>query len=312
MIVGTEGIFTWNGGAITLNRRDLPVHYRVSELAGLRALPDFEPTSDKTIGRTGEAPRQGTRNGKTITISGEVVAKTGRAALRQAQADLSAAFATTDEKQLTAKQHPDFAGADPLSDRRFRARCLACDPDEGAVQSPNMSRSGGWEMPFTLTLRLDDPRFYFEDLVTLTDDTASPMGGAGVPFTPGGSSAGPDATGFQITVDNPGNFDSEAILRLHGYQRNPVVSNQTLDVFLRFRDLIIPGGEFVEIDFRRRKVQLNGDTVSNVRHLLDPSSTWWDRGVVCLAPGSNVIRSRAYSVGMGASFDIDYRPADIA
>lgn len=306
MIVGKEGIHTWAGGLV-LNKRDDPVHYRVDEIAALRALPELAAEADAAIGRLGEVPRRGDRGGKSLGYAGLVIAQS-LAGLRTAQGEFAAAFADTDEHEMVAAPHPAYAGAD-LPTRRFWARCVSCEADESAIADPRTSRSGGYEMPFDLVLRLSDPRYYHDELIEQFDDVASPVGGAGVPFSPG--SAAPSGDGFQIDVDNPGEIDTDGVFVITGPQRSPVISNQTLGVFLRFRVLDIDAGHSVTVDFRRRRAYRTASG-NNVRHTLDPSSTWWNRGVPCLVPGANVIRQRAYSVGVGARFDLSYRPADIA
>lgn len=308
MITGKEGICTWAGGVV-LNRRDLDVHYRVNEITGLRSTGDFAPEADPTIGRVGEAPRESERAGKTLSYTGDVIAR-ALDDLREAQGALTAAFVKTREQRMTHAPHPDYTGP-ALPTRFFHGRPLDCACDDGNVRHPTTSRSGGYEMPFLLTLRLSDPRYFHPDLIELSDTVAAAVGGAGVPFTPGGRSAPPSGQGFVITTDNPGEFHSDAIMRAIGPLRNPVFSSQTSGRFLRFKDLNVPGGQHVEIDFRRRKAKRS--TGENVRHKLDPSSTWWDRGESgeCILPGENELRLRGYSVGVGAAFEVDYRPADV-
>lgn len=311
MIVGKEGVHTWDGGALVLNRRDLDPHYRVDEIPGLRSLAELEAVIDPALGRTGEVPRESTRAGKSIEYRGIVVARS-LASLRTAQGALPAAFATTAEREMIAAPHPAYVGA-ALPTRRFHARAIAVEADEQSVAHPNTTRSGGYEMPWSAVLRLSDPRYYHAGVgaqIDVEDLVAAAIGGAGVPFTPGTAVAGPSNQGFEVVTANPGNADVDGQFFMHGPLKNPVLSNETLGVFLRFRGLLIPAGEHVMVDFRRRRAVRGGG--ENVRSTLDPASTWWDRGVHCLDPGANTIRLRGYLVGAGSKLRVLYTPADYA
>lgn len=309
MILGAEAVWTWETGLV-LNKRDDATHYRIDDVAGLRSLGDTENVSDNAIGRPGEVPRKTSRGGKSITVDGRVISRFSLAGLRTAQGELSAAFAVPDVMKMEVEAHPDYPGSD-LEPRFFHARALSCEPDEGAVRSPNTSLSGGYEMPFTLTLRLDDPRFYFiGGQIDESDATKAAVAGTGVPFTPRNRVVAPSSEGFEIVTDNPGNAEVDALFRIYGPIVNPVLSNETLDGFLRFKRLSIPADGYAEIDFRRRRIRRdNGD---DTRHTLDPSSTWWDQYNACLLPGSNTIRLRGYRVGVGSKLEFSYNPADWA
>lgn len=308
MIPELEGIHVWDGGVITLNDLSAWPRYRVRELDGFGSTPDFAPEADDAIGRLGEVPRRGDRAGKTVTYLGEVEALT-LLSLAEARAALIAAFATTDEKRMDVELPSGWAGA-AIEERYFFARPLDCTV-EGIQGSPR-NASRGRNRVFSLALRMSDPRFYHPTEIDVNDDVASAMGGVGVPFTPGGSGGGPDAEGFEIITDNPGNApDTPGIVRMRGPLVNPVISNETQGVFLRFKGLEIDADNSVSVDFRRRRAYRT-ESGNNVRHTLDPASTWWDRDTPCFVPGNNTIRLRAYDVGAGAQLRLIYNPADIA
>jgi hypothetical protein len=304
MIGGIEAIHTWAGGLI-LNDRSADPAYKIDSISGRNQSADFDPETDAAIGRIGEVPRTGDREGKTEVIEGRVYA-TSLDDLRAARADMIAAFSGTDELRMDVTEPAGWLG-DPIPPRYYFARALdvAIEDEQG---TPHRS-SHGWDRPFSLTLRLSDPRYYDPTEVDEADDTPEAMGGAPVPFVPGDRVAGPDAEGFSMVVDNTGNADTPAIMRVRGPANNPVISNVTADnVYLRFKNLPISSGHHIEIDFRRRRAyRSNGQ---NVRHTLDPASTWWDRNRPCLLPGENELRCRAYSLGETAQFRVMFNPAD--
>jgi hypothetical protein len=309
VIVGTEGIFTWEENDLVLNDRLADVHYRVDTISGLRSLGELTLENDQSPGRTGEAPRRSTRAGKVVTFEGRIIANKTLVSLREAQGDLSAAFASTEVRKMIAGPHGSYTGPE-LPTRSFHAIALTCDPDEGRIESPNRSRSGGYEMPFTLSMRLDDPRVYHEGVVVdEEDDTAAAVSGAGVPFVPHTTVHSASAEGFELVLDNVGTAPADAIIYIYGPIVNPIISNETLGSFIRFRNLSIDDGDFITIDFRRRRIRRTADG-ANVRSKFDPVSTWWDQFGECLAPGENVIRLRGYRVLDGAKLRATFTPAD--
>lgn len=87
---------------------DLFPHYHVNRITGLQGGGDSGDRRDDRVGDQGETPRRSFRRGKTITYEGQTRAKT-RAALRQAEADLSAVFDDqTYEGLMVVTPHPDY------------------------------------------------------------------------------------------------------------------------------------------------------------------------------------------------------------
>lgn len=166
---GLEAIHAWtppgaSAPVIELNRRKddayaLPVfpQYRVQKLGGWGSLGEPSASNDPRVGRDGEIPRRGRRRGKTTTVEGDVIAKS-RSEMRQAEADLRAAFADiTREGRMDVSLHANNPDA-PYS-RFFNARAVALEIDDTLV-SPTRSLSGGWERPFVLALRWSDARYF--------------------------------------------------------------------------------------------------------------------------------------------------------
>lgn len=307
MIVGLEGIFTSNG--ITLN--DLPSgfpRYRLTGIPGLLGTPDTDWQDEKAFGRTGMVPRKTARGGRSITFEG-VIEATDQVMLRQATEDLVAAFQDTVEQRFEAKSHPLWPPEAAIPLRWFYARC-DCLPVEDFSEAVLGSVTYGYQRPFSIIARLSDPRYYHEDSIHEVDDTRSPVSGAGVPFTPGGRSGSPSGNGFSITTTNPGTTDSDAQIKINGPIRNPIISNETLDLFLKFRDMTLGDLETVIVDFKRRTAykEVSG---ANCRHKIHPNSTWWDRDAKCIVPGENIITLRGWSVDTDAKLVLDYYPADL-
>lgn len=320
MICGIEGIWEWtgtDGGALTLNDRDAFPYFELREIGGLARGGDFEAEADRNTLRTGEAPREGERAGKTLTIDGVVMCDS-LPQLRQAISDFSAAFYETAQGLWVAGPHPDYTGA-PLPTRHLRARIIEAAIDEAQEASPS-APTLGHERPFNLTLRLDDPRYYHPDEESDVDSNLVPLTGEGWPIEPGDPLIPSSSDGIQVTTANPGTAPVDGLLRIKGPCVNPVVSNQTSGHYLRFRDVTMNGGQYMWIDFRARRIYRNNSATdpyataggAENRKKLDASSTWWNRGVSMLRPGVNVLRLRGYSVSSGASLQASYLPADAA
>lgn len=306
MIGGVEAIHDWAGGVTLNDRADGPPFYRVRRIDGLQASADFEPPTDPAMGRIGEVARLGDRGGRTLTYEGEIVA-TDLVEMREMASDLVAAFSGTDEQRMDVSKHPSYTGLIP--DRFYHARPVECTVDDEQVTNPwRVSR--GYERAYSLTLRLSDPRFYEPGAETPSSFTMVEAEGIGFPVQPPFTLDPPGSMAISITCTNNGNAPTDAEFRLHGPCQNPVLSTvgANPDRFLRFRDLHIPDGEYVAIDFRRRRVIREGG--ENVRNKLDPSSTWWDRGVPCLEPGNTTVRFRAYAMEAPAQLEGIFNHAD--
>jgi hypothetical protein len=310
MIVGVEGIHEWETGLVLNDRAAMP-HYRIEKIGGLRSAPDFSPTADPALGRTGEVPRLADRLGKTITYEGLIVA-TKLNDLEAANAALVAAFSGTTERKMTAGPHPGYAGP-ALQTREFYARPLDAGGDESQDATP-WRKSRGFERPFSLSLRLSDPRFYnpVADDVTATVVSAVDVSDAlGLPFVPGSDLSPPSGDQISLTVHNDGTVDTDPIIRINGPCSNPSVTNRTTGKFLRFRNITVDSGDAIHLDFHERRATKANDD-NNIRHKIDPASTWWDRGVVGLQPGANTVRLRARTLGGGASLEVTFKEADFA
>lgn len=308
MIVGIEGIHTC--GSLVLNDRedDLP-RLDLTGMPGFRSLPEFEPLNEKNTGRLGEVPRRGDRGGKSFTFEG-IVKADNIVDFRELAADLGARFQSTREQEWEAAPHPD----DPnitLPTRTYFARPVELAVEEEWGTSVQKI-THGFECPFSLVVRMSDPRFYFPDEEEVTSSTRATNDGEGDLIDPGSGTASDQA--IDVTVVNEGNVETPGIIRIDaasGTQiTNPVISNETNGKFLRFRDLQLDTGEAIIIDMQNRTIVR--DNGNNSRHKLDGLSTWWDVGIGSFVPGSNTIRLRGWNLAAGSELTVTWKSADIA
>lgn len=309
MIVGLEGVHT--RGSIVLNDRQAALpRLDLTGMPGFRQLPEFEPLNEKNTGRTGETPRRGDRAGKQFTMEGLVKAN-NIVEFRELAADLGAMFDATREQQWTAAPHPDDPNLADLPERWYNARCVDLAIEEVWAES-NKLRHHGFEAPFSLVLRMSDPRFYFPDEESVSSSTRATNTGTGDLIDPGAGTASDQA--IDVTVQNDGNVETPGIIRIDaasGTQiTNPVISNETIGKYLRFRDLQLDTGEAIEIDMANRTIVR--DSGDNSRHKLDGLSTWWDVGIASFAPGANTIRLRGWNLAAGSELTVTWYSADIA
>lgn len=309
MIVGLEGIHTC--GSVVLNDRlaDFP-RADLTAMPGFRQLPEFEPLNEKNTGRLGEVPRRGDRGGKSFTFEGLLKAS-DIVQFREIAADLGARFAPTREQPWEAAPHPDDPNLSSLPTREYNARPVDFVAEEQWGSSVQ-GKTHGFECPFSLVVRMSDPRFYFPTEEEETSSTRITSGGTGDLIDPGSGTASDQA--IDVTVVNDGNVEAPGIIRIDaasGTQiTNPVISNETNGKFLRFRDLQLDTGEAIIIDMANRTIVR--DNGNNSRHKLDGLSTWWDVGIGSFIPGSNTIRLRGWNLAAGSELTVTWRSADIA
>lgn len=96
----------------------------------------------------------------------------------------------------------------------------------------------------------------------------------------------PSSTGpGRIDITHDGSTVAYPILRFYGPVTDPVIESETVGRQLVF-EIEVAGGDYLEVDTRRRTIRLNGMASSNRYDALDfPASEWWG-----LLPGENRIR----------------------
>ncbi len=307
MVLGVEAVHTWETGLV-LNDRSTYPQYRVRRVSGLHSTPDFEPISDNATGRTGEIARFQTRRGKTISYEGEILAES-LADLRDATGELIAAFSSTDELRMDIEPHPDYSGSD-LPARFYTARPLDVGVEDDQTETSPFRWTRGYERPFSVSLRMSDPRFYYPDITEETDDVLAAIDAEGDIVVPDGETDPADTQGLSVTIDNEGNFETECRIIIEGRIWNPVVTNVTTGKFLAFTNQDLDAGDDITIDTRRRRAMRGSDN-KNIRYKIVPESTWWDRGEPALVPGPNQIVLRGYVMGAASTLRVRANSADI-
>jgi hypothetical protein len=141
-----------------------------------------------------------------------------------------------------------------------------------------------------LQLRAPDPRRYddTETLITLTPPTGA-VGGITVPLTTPFTISTSGLSTSSATATNAGTIATRPVITLYGPLVDPVIANLTAMRTLSFT-LTLASGDYLEVDFDRRTVLLNG-TASRTSALTS-TAAWWE-----LAPGGNDL---AFTAGGGA------------
>ena len=120
--------------------------------------------------------------------------------------------------------------------------------------------------------------------------------------------SGTTGTGQTIVV-NPGTSWSDQVVRLYGPCVGPRWHNDTTGEVLAFTDaLVIPAGEYVELNTRDRTAYYLSDPNADRLGLLDfESSTWWQ-----IPPGESTLRYAPISgVDAGCVAALSFRPAHL-
>lgn len=285
-VPGREAIHTWDGRLVLGDPTTSPA-FLIEEISGRDAKADHEDRRTPRVGQIGETPRRTLLQGKTEAWRGSIYAGS-LAELRRARALLLDAFSTNDELRMDVAWHPDYRATllpEEQVDWFFHARCIALSaPDMAPKLTPR-----GLRVPFTLALRLSDPRYYqARELVYETgslDTSSETTLPVTAPFTVGGGLVG------AVAVSNPGTAPVDPVIDIHGPATAPELFNDTVGAVLRTRAVTIPADSFLQVDFRERRLLLDGQ--SDYGHRLDRAQTnWWDEGVPGLAPGENLIRLR--------------------
>jgi hypothetical protein len=310
LVPGLEARHTWDG-VVTLNDPDVWPQYRLKRIDGLHSLADVEDHRDAATARRGEIERRAVRRGKTMVYVGRIV---GRSIpeLEMAGAALRHAFEPVVRKQMVITPHPSFAPVllpgvqyGPLT---FEARPLGLEIPEELV-TPRGRASYGYERPFTLNLRMPDPRFYQTTQLGPFETSLLASGtGQSLPWQFPVTLSAPGSSSGTVAVDNTGDVDADPIIDVYGPVTNPEVRNDTLDKDLIFQDITVAAGSFLRVNFRDRTVLLDG--VSDFRGKLNLEvSDWWDTDVPGLTPGLNTIRFRGENAADPARAVITFYPA---
>lgn len=185
---------------------------------------------------------------------------------------------------------------------------LKWTPDGGVEQFCRVRRqaplriTGGWVKNFQLPLVSADHRVYSTALTTVSvDASGTESSGRAYPKDyPVDYGLSPGAG--EITIDQQGDSDSPAVIRVYGPGVNPQITNTTLGQTISLL-YTMSDGEYLSIDTANRTILLNGAT--NRYSALDFDNTeWW-----FLIPGTNLLTLRYFSYSAGAKMEVDYRDA---
>lgn len=302
MLPGIEAKHVWqpaSGDPLTLGGVDQASvatwpRYRLLKIDGRQAKPDQDDRRDPASGKLGEIARRATLRGKTEAWEGLIIAQS-LSQLRTAADDLIAAFAEGDEGTMTIQAPASYTG---LDNHTFTARVMTCSsPDQQTfgpaigVGQGYVAGSGGWVRPFTLGLRLSDPRYYEATERTAQTSTFLAAGGVELPLTAPFYMDGPTVPLGALVAHNGGRAPADPVFELHGPAVDPGIVNDTLDAALIFKtgSLTLASGQVMLIDFNSRSITIDGEDVSRDR--IDwARSNWWDQGMPGLKVGDQTIR----------------------
>lgn len=256
---GLWELYTWTpavGPSIDLNEQDVASGVFVESTSGLHSVPEREIAATPKHGQIGEIPIITSPNGKTVGYNGEIRGATV-ADLRVVRTALVAAFADERVGVMQMIPHEDHPG--PTA--QFRARVLQLDPPDEQV-------SRQFWRKFTLSLRMDDPRFYYpSEAVT--------------------------ETGNPAVVTNPGSAPADPVITIAGASGTVNVTDGTHTLQL----VNVPAGDLV-LDFAARSAICDGMPCK----INAPYSDWWDTGVRGIEAGATVSISQTGGTGVTVEF----------
>jgi hypothetical protein len=272
---GLDAVHTWRG--IDLGLREADVWTKLTKLTGYYSLPDADDNRGPRSGRRGEVVYPGEERGKTVVYEGEVRAKT-LSALRTKATNMRAAF-----RKRRQEYQMDITADGGVTPWHFNARVIQFDMDD--EQTNGLEAVWPWKRPFSIGLRLGDPRFYYSDSEDFK--TAAYASGSSHNLTNQGTvdtepvfyidrSAATDPG--DITLENLTDPDNERIL----VWRNVPVTHFRVNFFLR------------------RAHQDDG--TGTLRYLDESASTWWDEGKEGMDPGLNTFRITSDDSTWGVEF----------
>lgn len=306
IVPGSVALHTWRG--LTLNDMAAWPRYNVEHVDGLRSLADPEARQDPATGRDGEIARKAARRGKTITYRGTIegIHPWELWSLRD---DLLEAFNEINEvSRMDMVPHASVSGVLPPDLEApavfFHARALTGDVSDEVEQV-----ASGWGVRFAIALRMLDARIYDSAEAGPFDTSAlAVQTGISLPVSAPFTIPAPGGSAGQVAVVNEGRTAVDPVITLHGPGRNPAVHNDTLGMSLLTKDLELPAGGTLVVDFKERVARLEGQT--DASHKIDlASSDWWDEGVPGLGTGITIVRFTAENAADPARASVIFNPA---
>lgn len=256
---------------LSTNPRNGGSRVKLTTIGNFRSLPESDDNRDAPAGRIGERAWPSLQRGKTITYEGWLQSPTLQA-LRAYSTQFTRFLGDkNNEGRMVIRPHSDYGTVRT----RFDARVIDLEIPEEQTVGPNHPMKP-WQRPFTLTLRLSDPRFY----------SASVIAGTGLGLT-----ARPD--GGHLDLTNLGSAPTEFIARIELVDNNVIIERTAPDPrVLTFTDLGAYVGETLDFSSRLRHLNVLSTGTALAGHLDLSVSDWWNEGEYMLLPDDNTIRVR--------------------
>lgn len=262
-VLGLEGIWTWAVNGLVLNdQASRPEWIILKEIEGLHSGPDVEVPEDKKFGRIGANPRPASAGGKTVVVQAEIRSLT-LPGLRSMSRAVRAAFAPRPFESLMSIA-PSAALGGPTG--TFMARSSA------PPLITDLQTTTSWRRELVLSLRLSEPRVFFEDLAV--DESGS----------------------SSVSVTNIGWAPADPVVTITGASGDVTLTNGTST--LTWTD--VPSGTLI-VDFAKRTAKVGTDHAP----LVVASSDWWDSFVDGIAPGATVTIAQTGGTGI----EVEFTPA---
>lgn len=256
-----EATHAWNS-VLTLNDLTAWPRYEITgPIVGYRGRPPVDDTSDDRPGGIGAIPRAGLWRARDITYTITVIGRT-LSEIRDGQSAIGSAFA---DGRALGIMVVTPAGDHTGQQWAFAAKPQALTPT-GEVFDAHL-RPAPWQVGYTLTLRMFDPRYYTGAEGGLDHESVDLADGVASPCVNGGTA--PADPIFQI----PGPLTDADV----------TLTNVTTGKVVVLARVTVASGDTLTVDFGTRRLTLEDGTI--VRRFLDkPASTWWKSGVDGLPP----------------------------
>lgn len=295
----------WDGENVNTFTTDTGLGIRIAALRGWDDSVDIRDVREHRSGQDGERVDTVFLSGRSVTISGQVFASSWTD-LQARKRALSAVFRPSSAEVLlqipepSTAADPDVAYSASGIDGFERVTARVIEPIVfGDLHGPSVQE-------FQVIVRASDPRRYEDVELVVTTDEISTDGGMSFPmdFPLAFETAG---VGGTVDVVNSGSTDAPWVARVYGPITNPIVEDSSGLGGIVFDGLVIPDGDFIEIDAVDRTVFLNGDEAESRYTFVDFGATYW----WLIPPGSSTIRLRGSTVSDPASLQIRFRSANL-
>jgi len=146
-----------------------------------------------------------------------------------------------------------------------------------------------------------DPRIYSQTEYTDKVYIPNVAGGFESPLT-SPLTSGIAQAGGRLNINNIGNFTSLPVVRMYGPLTNPYIRNNDDGAKQIKINMIVSGGDYLEIDFEEKTIMLNGS--ASRYNYLDSGYGWWG-----IKKGNNEIIFRDSGGDTDAYAEVIYRHA---